>query len=131
LSFNEFRKRTNEATYDWTVPTRLEAVWHSTKVFAHIALRFLKNLIRGPRRITPSKKELFANVIAEHRSPLWIDGNEDEFLLRCGKVQNLRVAVKNFNGVKVKAGQALSFWSQLGRPSSLQEPQPYISIGKL
>lgn len=58
-----------------------------------------------------------APVVAEHRSSLWVDGREDEFILRCGKVHNLRVAARHFDGVEVAAGQTLSFWAQLGRPS--------------
>ena len=102
---------------EWSEPTRYAAAWHSLKVFAHVIRRSVQNVVKGPRRITPARDLVNASVVAEHRSPLWADGREDEFILRCGKVQNLRVAVRQFDGVEVRQGQLLSFWSQLGRPA--------------
>lgn len=102
---------------EWVQPTRLAAAWRACKVLAHVLLRSAKNWRHGPARIRPSRIAAEAQVVAEHRSSLWLDGREDEFVLRCGKVQNLRVAVKHFDGVEVLSGQVLSFWSQLGRPA--------------
>ncbi|MEK8034852.1 VanW family protein [Ideonella sp. DXS29W] len=104
----------------WSEPTRLGAAWHSLKVAGHIVLRALRNLASGPRRLAPQASLLDAPVIAEHRSALWVDGRADEFILRCGKVQNLRVAVRAFDGVVVAPGQVLSFWAQVGWPSRLR-----------
>jgi hypothetical protein len=102
---------------DWVQPTRLAAAWRACKVLAHVLLRSAKNWFHGPVRISPSGSAAEARIVAEHRSSLWLDGREDEFVLRCGKVQNLRVAVSHFDGVAVARGQVLSFWSQLGRPA--------------
>jgi hypothetical protein len=103
----------------WKEPTRLGAAWHGFKVRVHIALRACQNAWRGPRRLTPSSTALTeVSVVAESRSGLWLDGREDEFILRCGKVQNLRVAIRSFDGVVVRAGEVLSFWAQVGRPSA-------------
>lgn len=109
-----------QTTAEWTKPTRAAAAWHLMKVLSHILLRALRNTIGGPRRISPSCDLATANLVAEHRSPLWVDGREDEFILRCGKVQNLRLAVRCFDGIEVQAGQRLSFWSQVGRPSAMK-----------
>lgn len=59
-----------------------------------------------------------APVLAQYRTPLWSDGRADEFPLVAGKVQNLRVARRAFDAVEVPAGELLSFWRQLGRPSA-------------
>jgi len=58
-----------------------------------------------------------APIVAEHRSPLWRDGRNDEFALVAGKVHNLRIARSAFDGVVIPAGSTFSFWRQLGRPS--------------
>lgn len=104
----------------WSEPTRGAAAWHSLKRSGHVLLRWVRDGFGGPRRIPEAHQLTEAPLVAEHRSPLWLDGREDEFILRCGKVENLRVAVRSFDGVEVKAGQVLSFWSQVGRPSALR-----------
>lgn len=106
------------STEPWRQPTRAGAVWHALKVGLHIARRALRNITSGPPRHLPGNAMTEAPVVAEHRSPLWSDGRADEFPLRCGKVQNLRVAVRNFDGIEVGSGQTVSFWSQVGRPSA-------------
>lgn len=103
---------------DWQVPTRLSAAWRFLKISAHIALRAGKNLVAGPARIRRGHALADAPVVAEFRSPLWLDGRADEFVLRCGKVQNLRAAIRHFDGVELGPGQTLSFWAQVGRPST-------------
>jgi hypothetical protein len=65
----------------------------------------------------PAQALAAAPIVAEHRSPLWADGRADEFVLRCGKVQNLRIAIRGFDGIEVPAGQVLGFWAQVGRPA--------------
>jgi VanW like protein/Glycosyl transferases group 1 len=106
------------ASPDWNKPARLSATLRAMKVMAHIFLRGLRNLFDGTSRIQSSNELIALPIVAEIRSPLWLDGRNDEFILRCGKVQNLRVAVKCVDGIVVKAGQLLSFWAQLGRPTT-------------
>lgn len=102
----------------WPVPRRGPALWHAVKVALHVLRRGLLNLRpNAPRRWQSSDALRDAPVLAEQRSPLWTDGRAEEFLLVAGKVQNLRVAARAFDGVVVPAGRVLSFWRQLGRPS--------------
>jgi hypothetical protein len=79
----------------WREPNRFAALWHWLKVSAHIAIRTCKNHISGPRKITHGHQLINAPLIAEHRSALWIDDRDDEFILGCGKVENLRQAMKS------------------------------------
>lgn len=103
----------------WAVPTRLSAAWLAVRVAGHVLLRTLRDSWPSNRvhRHATTSALSDAPVLAELRSPLWTDGRADEFALVAGKVQNLRVAVRAFDGVVVPAGQVLSFWRQLGQPS--------------
>jgi hypothetical protein len=103
----------------WAVPTRLSAAWLAVRVAGHVLLRTLRD--SWPSNRVPRHEAAAAlsdaPALAEVRSPLWTDGRADEFALVAGKVHNLRVAIQAFDGVVVPAGQVLSFWRQLGRPS--------------
>lgn len=57
-------------------------------------------------------------LIAESITPLWsmLDGESPR--LTAGKVQNLRRAVREIDGVVIPADTVFSFWCQLGRASS-------------
>lgn len=99
------------------LPTRAGAVSFWLRSRGLIALRLLRDLVDPGVRRWPRDHSLGdAPVIAESRSPLWRDGRDDEFALVAGKVQNLRVATRAFDGLVVPAGGTLSFWRQLGRP---------------
>lgn len=102
----------------WSLPTRLDAAWLRVRVWGLVALRAWRDL-RAARvhRHREGQALQGATVVAERRSPLWRDGREDEFRLVAGKVENLRVAQRAFDGVVVPAGAVFSFWKQLGRPT--------------
>lgn len=102
-------------TDSWRLPRRRDALsyWLRTRL---LSLRAL--LLRRDQRWPAAAALADVPVIAQHRSPLWSDGADDEFVLTAGKVENLRRAVRAFDGVEVPAGGVLSFWAQLGRPSA-------------
>jgi glycosyltransferase involved in cell wall biosynthesis len=102
----------------WTLPTRLDAAWLRLRVWGLVVLRAWRDLraARVQRHVAGDALQ-GATVVAERRSPLWRDGREDEFRLVAGKVENLRVARRAFDGVVVPAGAVFSFWKQLGRPT--------------
>ena len=105
-------------TLTWKVPTRIDAAWLRLRVWGHVALRALRDL-RTTRvlRHRPATRLADAPVVAEARSPLWDSGRPQEFALVAGKVENLRIARRAFDGVVVPAGAVFSFWKQLGRPT--------------
>ena len=102
----------------WKVPTRLAAAWLRLRVWGHVTIRAWHELrVARVERHRAASSLLGASVIAEHRSPLWRDGRDEEFALVAGKVENLRIARRAFDGVVVPAGAVFSFWKQLGRPT--------------
>lgn len=102
----------------WRLPTRLGAAWLRVRVWGHVALRAWRDL-RAARveRHRAGDGLAGAHVVAERRSLLWRDGRDEELRLVAGKVENLRIARRAFDGVVVPAGAVFSFWKQLGRPT--------------
>ena len=51
---------------------------------------------------------------------LWTDHENSEKILVAGKIHNLRLAVRQLNGVEVPANRVFSFWKHLARTSRLK-----------
>lgn len=109
----------NESMPGRALPTRGAAAWLAFRVALHVVRRALRDQWPGRRVMRHVAGEALreAAVLAEVRSPLWTDGRAEEFALVAGKVHNLRVACRAFDGLVIPAGEVLSFWRQLGRPS--------------
>jgi hypothetical protein len=95
-------------------PTLFSLVIFQLKIWGLQLLRSIANL--GDRSI---------RTYAESRSAIWgtnvaglATGNIDsEQPLIAGKIHNLRVAIRQLNGVEIPAGAVFSFWAQIGQPS--------------
>ena len=99
------------------LPSRKAAAWFEIRATRHRLKRFVRDLAnRNLARIPRGETLADAPILAEHSSPLWQDGRPDEFPLVAGKVENLRLAIKGFQGIDVPPGQILSFWKQVGPP---------------
>ncbi|MET3442358.1 hypothetical protein ABIC94_003142 [Variovorax paradoxus] len=103
----------------WQPPRRIDAIdfWLRSRLLA--TAHALREALRPSARRWHGGAQALADapVLAQYRTALWTDGREDEFPLVAGKVQNLRVARRAFDAIEVPAGELLSFWRQLGRPS--------------
>lgn len=104
----------------WQPPRRIDAIdfWLRSRLLA--SAHALRETLRPSARRWHAGSQALADapVLAQYRTPLWSDGRADEFPLVAGKVQNLRVARSAFDAIEVPAGELLSFWRQLGRPSA-------------
>ncbi len=105
------------------LPSRRDAVWFEFRAGCFKSLRSLRNLLdRKHRRHSvqmasdPSGLR-DSPVQAEVVAPLWSTLLNTERALTFGKVENLRVARRAFDGVELKRGEILSFWVQLGKPT--------------
>ena len=96
-----------------TVPDLL-TFWLKAKAFQ--SQRTVNELWLGrPPRFSKSNELKTAPVIAESRTPLWTTHDEDEQILVLGKIQNLRIALRNLNGLEIKGNEVFSFWRHVGR----------------
>ncbi|HET6431839.1 VanW family protein [Dyella sp.] len=102
----------------WSTPTRAQAAGFWLRTRGHVLLHGLRGCFGGrSRRWRAGNTLAAASVVAQWRSPLWPSEPESEFILTAGKVHNLRLAAKAFDGLEIPAGETLSFWRQLGRPA--------------
>lgn len=54
-------------------------------------------------------------VLASSVTPLWTEAAAEEHFLVAGKIENLRRAAKQLNGIEIPAGELFSFWRHIGR----------------
>jgi hypothetical protein len=105
-----FRMRANG------MPSRRGALLFSLKALVFRAKRGLLDLSgSAPRRLGRGGESPHQEIVAESRSALYADVGPSEWALQAGKVQNLRVAARAFDGLVVPAGETFSFWANLGR----------------
>lgn len=121
------------------LPTRREAWWFECRAACFRAARAARNrfdrahrrYLAAPRETSISKTRVSETgasetiaaeaagleTIAESASRLWPNDGTQERDWALGKIENLRVARRAFDGVSLQTGQVLSFWAQLGKPS--------------
>jgi len=59
----------------------------------------------------------FNNLIIQHRSFLLRPLKDVDMHLQYNKVTNLRLAIKNIDGIIIKPGETFSIWRRVGRPT--------------
>jgi hypothetical protein len=98
------------------LPTRLEAAWFQLRASC---FRLKRGVVewngRAPARLRRAAPRNDARQVAESRTVLFNSASPAEFALQAGKVQNLRVAAAQLNGLVIPAGQVFSFWKNMGR----------------
>lgn len=91
-----------------------------------IVFRFKSALLqirRGAHDLFDSKLKKFEKadalldnpVIAESKTVLWTETDPAERFLLAGKIHNLRLVIRELDGVEIPAGGTFSFWKQAGR----------------
>lgn len=100
----------------WQVPTRTAALWLQLRASGlRLHRAFIDRVAALPRhRMGTGLAQ--APVAARCEQALWAGGEDAEFALTAGKVQNLRVVRSRLHGLEVPAGQVWSFWRQVGPP---------------
>jgi len=96
-------------------PTRLSATVFRGKASLLQLHRAALDIRAGIRRYPQGDGASYPTVLAESRTPLWMEESLAERALQLGKVQNLRCALRRLNGAQVPAGQTFSFWKQIGQ----------------
>ena len=106
-------------------PKIMELVIFQLKVWGLQLRRSMIDLWTQSVRIyQPQTSTIAGTILAESRSPLWgmsVSGLATETIeleqpLIAGKIHNLRIAIRQLNGIEIPAGEIFSFWAQLGQP---------------
>jgi hypothetical protein len=88
------------------------------KIAVLTAARIVKNLLRPSRKFSKTSLLVHEPVIAISESELWNPfDNKDNWILTAGKIENLRIAVQQLNGLEVGAHEVFSFWKHIGNPN--------------
>lgn len=96
------------------MPTRWQSALFETKAWAFRVARWYEDGRQRPVRHVANASLGDACLLAESTSRLWPD-DEAAWDLVAGKIHNLRLAVRQLDGIVVPAGEVFSFWRQIGR----------------
>jgi vancomycin resistance protein VanW len=67
---------------------------------------------------TQSKRlKLLPNIAFEHKTPLLRKLKDVDMWLQYNKVENLKLAVKELDGIVIRPGETFSYWRLIGRPT--------------
>jgi len=98
------------------VPGIGQALVFRGKTFALQARRIAREAVNNEaQRFSINDALTRAGIVAESRTPLWTEHEDSEKVLIAGKIHNLRVAIRQLNGVEVPGGRVFSFWKQIKR----------------
>src|ERR1700733_10859207 len=90
-------------------PTRLASLVFRSKASLLMLRRGCENLTGSVTRLPQEEQGSYAFVVAESRTPLWVEQRLAELPLQRGKVQNLRCALRRLDGATIPAGATFSF----------------------
>ena len=103
------------------VPGIVDTIVFRAKAMALQVRRAAQGTISNQVERFPVRKCLTSKkIIAESRTMLWTDHENSEKILVAGKIHNLRLAIRQLNGVEVPANSVFSFWKHVGRTSRLK-----------
>ena len=83
----------------------------------YITKRICQWYLSGVKYSKIDKRLEFGNIWKEHRSLLLRKLKDVDMYLQHNKVENLRIAISNIDGVVIKPGETFSIWRMVGRPT--------------
>jgi hypothetical protein len=88
------------------------------KIAAFTTKRMFGNLFKPPAKFIDKGELKNTLVISTSESELWnAKDNQYNWFLTAGKIENLRVASRQLNGIEVEANKEFSFWKHIGKPT--------------
>ena len=111
---------TNPEILTRKTPTYADSLIFRGKSFLLQLRRALLDRTSGVVRHRIKDDLLEQPVIATSTTKLWTENEPQERFLVAGKIHNLRLATRALDGLEIPAGEAFSFWRQVGRASRLR-----------
>jgi VanW like protein len=110
-----------EVKMERRLPTPKEAAVFRVKTALLQVRRAARNVfVTRMKKFSPGDALREKPVIAESKTRLWTETEPEERFLLAGKIQNLRLVVKQLNGLEIPANETFSFWKQTGRTSRMK-----------
>lgn len=101
------------------VPSRLRSLIFRIKSIGLQLQRGWKNWHDPDLRKWQQQSQLTdPDICAQSRTDLWVGATEAEWILQAGKIQNLRVAIRDIDGIEIPADKVFSFWEHVGKPTT-------------
>ncbi|QYK52267.1 MAG: VanW family protein [Fimbriimonadaceae bacterium] len=110
---------------DRQLPTLQQSAWFRTRVILLQCQRGLLNAAQPIKRFQPDYSE-HPELTQKFESvtPLFTEDSIAERRLQLGKIQNLRIALRQIDGICIPAGETFSFWRQIGRATKRRGFKP-------
>lgn len=80
--------------------------------------RYLHWHCRGTKYAATKSNSLFPAIVFQHRTPLLRKLKNVDMWLQHNKVINLKIAIKNIDGIIVQPGETFSYWKLIGKPTA-------------
>lgn len=80
-------------------------------------VKYLQWYFSGNKYAKRISKNLFSYISFSHSTPLYRRLKDVDMWMQQNKVTNLRIAVKNLDGIVINPGETFSYWKLIGRPS--------------
>lgn len=79
--------------------------------------RYLQWCFGTEKYSTEKNHTHLSHQISTHKTPLYRRLKNVDMWLQENKVENLKIALKEINGITIKPGETLSYWKLIGNPS--------------
>ncbi len=100
------------------IPSRVDSIIFRGKTALLQIKRGLEDLISKRVKRHAKRSDLSGEAaIATSKTPLWTEIEPEERFLVAGKIHNLRLAIRQLDGIEVPANEIFSFWKHVGRAS--------------
>ena len=97
------------------IPTKMDGFVFTAKVSLLQLMRFFRNMFIPLPRSKPHMDFPNKVLLSQSVSLLRFPDEETALALIDGKIHNIRIAIKNLNGIVVRKGEIFSFWRYVGK----------------
>lgn len=107
------------------IPTFKQSAWFRMRVTLLQCQRGLFNCVNPVKKFKPNHHDVPSfTAVSESRSVLFSETSIAEQRLQLGKIHNLRIALRQIDGITIPAGETFSFWRQIGRATKQRGFKP-------
>lgn len=83
----------------------------------YITKKYIQWCFTDKKYTNTKDKNDYENIIFTHETPLYRKLKEVDMYLQKNKVENLKLALENLDGVVIMPGEYFSYWKLIGRPT--------------